>query len=218
MLALVSSCVAKTGNTNAVFPTSTAESSIPSEHAAPTQMPRETENLWITGPIMGIVSTAPTECFYCYFSVPPKAVLYADGRQIIEHDSALYQRRLSSQEVCGILTRIDRSGFFEYTSAEYEQFYKAHRMKPGPENYEMRFDAWKSNSLDLFSFGFLFSQYKDAVVWPDALRVPYELMTDFEKSSMEPYAPDRVAVHIEKDPGLFDGSGIWKTSGLRSQH
>lgn len=157
---------------------------------------------WSAEPVVAIVPQVPGECFYCYFSFPPVGVLYSDGRQIVEHEMRLYERYLSHVEICNLLTEIDDSGFFEFTSEQYVQFYKSNHMKPSPARYWISVDAWKSNSLYLFSFGFLFSHYKDKVDWPDALRIPYERLTEFDPDSMQPYIPERVAVHIEKDPDL----------------
>src|SRR5687767_4147301 len=74
----------------------------PSLHVSPTTLPLETKTHWLTGPVIAIVPWAPGECFYCYFSIPPEAVLYADRRQIVSHEFRLYERDLSNQDVCGL--------------------------------------------------------------------------------------------------------------------
>lgn len=175
----------------------------------------ETKAQWRTGLVMAIVLRAG-ESFYTYFSAPPDAIIYSDGRQIIWHDGNLHEKRLSTQDICQLLEEVDHSGFFAYTSEQYEQFYKSNHMKPGPESFSITIDAWKSNSLQLNSFRFLFSQYKDSVEWPVALRVPYERLTMFDPDSMHQYVPEHVAVHIEKDPDLGTDieTGTWKSTRL----
>lgn len=177
--------------------------------ASPIALLGETKDQWVTGPVIAIVSRRPLECFYCYFSIPPYAILYADGRHIIGYEGRLYEHYLSIQNVCELLTEIERSGFFEYTSAQYEEFYRSNHLKPGPAYYRINIDAWKLNSLNLLDFGFLFSQYKDTVEWPAALRVPYEELIAFDPNSMQPYMPEHIAIHIEKDPDLGFNLGTW---------
>jgi hypothetical protein len=157
-------------------------------------------NEWLAGPVIAILPEVPGECFYCYFSFPPEGVLYSDGVQIVEHNMRLYQRTLSNEEVCRLIHDIDESGFFEYTSEEYEQFYRSNRMKPGPLSNWITVNAWKSNSLRLTSLDFLYSMYRDTVEWPEALAVPYERLTAYDPRSMKFYMPERVAVHVEKVP------------------
>jgi hypothetical protein len=167
----------------------------------------ETEAHWLTNIVVAKFWRAG-EAPYTYFSYPPDVVVYADGRQIILHDGYLYEKQLANHAMCEILTEIDHSGFFEYTSEQYEQLFRANQMKPGPENYFMGINAWKSASLRLSSFGFLFSRYKEMVQWPDALRVPYERLTFFDPNSMYLYVPDRVSIHIEENPDLGTNIGV----------
>lgn len=169
----------------------------------------ENKGRWITGPVIAMISRKPLECFYCYFSIPPESILYSDGRQIVMHETYLYERHLSPEKICDLITETDRSGFFEYSSEEYEEFYQSNHLKPAPEYYRFDIDAWKSNSLSLFSFGFLFSQYKEKVEWPAELSIIYERLTEFDPDSMHPYLPERVAIHIEKDPDLGFELGTW---------
>ena len=173
----------------------------------------ETKEYWHTGLVIAILERGG-ESFYTYFSPPPDAVIYSDGRQIIWHEGYLYERYLSSKEVCTLLTEIEDSGFFDYTSQQYKQFYESNQMKPAPENFSMTIDAWKSNSLQLNSFPYWFSQFKDKIEWPAALSVPYEQLTRYDPASMHLYIPDRIAVHIEKDPQLGTDieSAVWKST------
>lgn len=175
----------------------------------------ETKADWHTGLVMAILLRGG-ESFFTYFSPLPDTVIYSDGRQIIWHEGFLYEKRLSIQDICGLFAEVDNSGFFDYTSEQYEQFYTSHLMKPGPEVFSMKIDVWKENSLQMNSFPFLFSQYKNEVEWPVALRVPYERLTTFDPDSMHRYVPERVAVHIEKDPDLGTDIGIttWKPTRL----
>lgn len=159
------------------------------------------KTLWYSGPVIAILQGGG-ESFYTYFSPPPDSILYTDGRQIIWHEGYLYERHWSIQEVCQLLADIDKSGFFAYTAEDYDQFIKLHHMKPGPETYSMEINAWKSKTLQLKSFRFLFSQYKEKVDWPSALSLPYEMLTVFDPDLMSAYVPDEIAVHIEKDPNL----------------
>jgi hypothetical protein len=159
------------------------------------------KTLWYSGPVIAILQGGG-ESFYTYFSLPPDSILYADGRQIIWYEGYLYERHWSTREVCELLADIDKSGFFAYTAEDYEQFIKLHHMKPGPEIYSMEIHAWKSKTLQLKSFRFLFSQYKDKVDWPTALSIPYERLTAFDPDLMSAYVPEKIAVHIEKDPNL----------------
>lgn len=174
--------------------------------------PGETRERWLTGPVIASVERASGECFYCYFSLPPEAVLYADGLHILAHEFQFYERTLPDDEVCSLLTDIDRSGYFEYSGEQYEQFYTSNAMKPNSENYRIDIDAWKSNSLELPGFGLLFDLHQEAVEWPAALRIPYQALAKVDPSSMQVYLPERVAVHIEEDPDLGFELAEWRTS------
>jgi hypothetical protein len=173
----------------------------------------ETRDNWSPELVVAIFERGG-ENFYSYFSPPPDVVIYSDGRQVLWHEGYLYERYLSNKELCTLLTEIEDSGFFDYTSQQYKQFYESNQLKQAPENFSMTINAWKSNTLQLSSFPFLYSQHKGEIEWPAALSVPYERLTEYDPKSMHLYIPDRIAVHIVEDPqlGTEVETSVWKST------
>lgn len=132
----------------------------------------------------------------------PDLVLYADGQLLIKgsrHGAQDWyqQKRLTTPEMCDLLTRIRATGFFEV---------------PGNgENYPNDPIYVEPKAYGLGGGGYVLSvsgkPSKDVFIYGSAVdnlvpqvKAAYQLVKNYYPTGMKAYVPDRVVVRVEREP------------------
>jgi len=152
----------------------------------------------------------------CDYPLPPKLIVYADGRVFMQRNKAvgstyrieILTARLERHEICNLLNTIDQAGFFDYDPATYssnpEQI-----PADGAPTYVIEVNAWRTKAIELVALGTFArgeTQFTEPtpVVLP-ALRQTYLLLSGYMPTKVEPVRPDRLGLWI--DSPEIGGSG-----------
>ena len=125
-------------------------------------------------------------------------ILYANGQQMIYTKGRLYERRLSSEEVCILLKNVERVGYFDYDSNIYRQHFAQQPRRGLVGVYYLSVRAWKSNEMVLPG---VYSRALDPDKIQPELRQPAEVYQQFMKydlSTFELYEPKQLAIYVAK--------------------
>ena len=133
----------------------------------------------------------------------PSLVLYTDGQLLIGDFSysgpgGYSQTKLSTQEMCALLRRLQATGFFDVkgTGQNYpaDPIYKTSEyFGDGGGSYILRVNGNPAKWVDTYS------QAVDNLV-PE-VKAAYELVSKYRPRGMKPFRSDRVIIRIEPKPG-----------------
>jgi hypothetical protein len=135
-------------------------------------------------------------------SLLPEFVLYADGGVITTRliSSAagstfrVSEARLSTEEVCALLTQIEADGFFEFNSSDYrpEEITDA-------ATTHITVNAWRNRQVSAYALDYAMwdmgTEYE--IDLPPALVATYQHLSNYSPPNLQPYQPERVALFIE---------------------
>lgn len=160
----------------------------------------EAVHRWDTQPVLAqLYQSAGFSGDLDAWAVLPTVVVYADGRVITTlrdyyHYSmhawtgTIRLAHVSHDELCSLLTKIDQSGFFDFSPADYI----APTAVYDRGNTDIIVNSWRSNYVSMYAFEFLSDR-------PRALAEPYGLLLPYsydDTRNTTPYQVERLALLV----------------------
>ncbi len=119
----------------------------------------------------------------------PSLIVYANGRVIWQSKNDGYMSgTLTTSELCDILIKIYRFGYFDFQQREYKE----------PKAYDfsttrIMVRAWKSNTISAFALSLAMNDADNI-----ALVETYQLLNSLEPANSSAYEFDRLHLHISR--------------------
>jgi len=144
-------------------------------------------------------------------SLPPKVVLYANGRLIVSRGfdrdgdwrTQLFTKVYSRQESCAVLNTIEKLGFLYYDSSTYYPQNNEFFEPEGASSASITINSWRSNfgefhGLHNYSHGLARLDIPGAPIIPPALRETYLFLYEFYPESMAIYVPQKLGLIVKR--------------------
>lgn len=155
---------------------------------------------WDASPVLLMLHEGADPMTYLDYahSRTPELVLYADGRVIVtryDHNAetrSIGEARLSPDDVCAMLIRIESFGFFDYDMEDYKPPEITDQNTPS-----IIVNAWRSKWVAAYALGSVRLYYAlDRSKIPAALVDTHEYLSSLEPPNATPYYPEHVVLYI----------------------